>query len=92
MKLKKRAKQEPQHHMTERADGFYWRGADGAEHGPFPSLAEAEADLITDGAGADAGYEAGDLHEAESEIGVAGWIDPDSGMPAEDSIPRIEDH
>ena len=32
------------------------------------------------------------LQEAESEIGIAEWIDPDTGGPAEDSVPRIEDH
>ena len=38
-------------------------------------------------------YEPGEtLEEAESEIGVADWIDPDTGEPAEESVPRIEDH
>jgi len=32
------------------------------------------------------------LQEAESELGISEWIDPDSGVPAEDSVPRIEDH
>ena len=32
------------------------------------------------------------LEEAEDEIGVAGWIDPDTGEPAEEGVPRIEDH
>ena len=32
------------------------------------------------------------LEEAESEIGIANWIDPDTGEPAEESVPRIEDH
>jgi hypothetical protein len=36
--------------------------------------------------------EAPDLQEAESEIGVSEWIDPETGGPAEDSVPRIEDH
>jgi hypothetical protein len=33
-----------------------------------------------------------DLHEAEAEIGINQWIDPDTGVPAEDSVPRLEDH
>jgi hypothetical protein len=85
-----RKKSEPQQRVTERPDGFYWQGAeDGKERGPFATLGEAEGDML---AGGEADFEAGDLHEAESEIGVAEWIDPDTGGPAEDSVPRIEDH
>jgi hypothetical protein len=84
--------EEPQRRVIERPDGFYWRSVqDGEERGPFASLAEAEADMLSGGA-ADTGLEATDLQEAESEIGVAEWIDPDTGGPAEDSVPRIEDH
>ena len=36
--------------------------------------------------------DAGADREAESEIGVSEWIDPDTGDPAEDNIPRLEDH
>ena len=32
------------------------------------------------------------LREAESELGISDWIDPDTGGPAEDSVPHIEDH
>ena len=32
------------------------------------------------------------LQEVESELGISEWIDPDTGAPAEDSVPRIEDH
>ena len=32
------------------------------------------------------------LHEAEAELGISEWIDPDTGVPAEDSVPRLEDH
>jgi hypothetical protein len=32
------------------------------------------------------------LHEAEQELGISEWIDPDTGVPAEDGIPRLEDH
>lgn len=83
-------KKEPQRHVIERPDGFYWQAVDsGEEYGPFTTLAEAEADML---AGGDTGLEAPDLQEAESEIGVSEWIDPETGGPAEDSVPRIEDH
>jgi hypothetical protein len=32
------------------------------------------------------------LQDAESEFGISEWIDPDTGGPAEDNVPRIEDH
>jgi hypothetical protein len=81
---------EPQRHVIERPDGFYWQAADsGEEYGPFTTLAEAESDML---AGGESSLESTDLQEAESEIGVSEWIDPETGGPAEDSVPRIEDH
>jgi hypothetical protein len=81
---------EPQRHIIERPDGFYWLAVDsGEEYGPFTTRAEAAEDMLT---GGDTGLEPTDLQEAESEIGVAEWIDPETGGPAEDSVPRIEDH
>jgi hypothetical protein len=80
---------EPQEHVLERPDGFYWRSAKGEERGPFETLAEAEADLLSEGGE----YEPSDtLQEAESEVGISDWIDPDTGGPAEDSVPHIEDN
>jgi hypothetical protein len=78
--------------ILKRPDGFYWRPKSGELRGPFVTRAEAEADRLAGGA-ADGEFEAGEsLQEAESEIGMAEWIDPDTGVPAEDSVPRIEDH
>jgi hypothetical protein len=79
--------------VIERPDGFYWESRQGGEmHGPFQSLGEAEADMLVGGA-VEGEFEAGEsLQEAESEIGVSEWIDPDTGVPAEDNIPRLEDH
>lgn len=80
--------------VIERADGYYWEGKEGESHGPFTTLAEAEADLLAGGAAAeeeDAEVPEG-LQEAESELGISEWIDPDTGGPAEDNVPRIEDH
>ena len=78
-------------HIFERPDGFYWRSetAEG-ENGPFTTLAEAEADMQSGGEMQSADPEA--LQEAESELGISEWIDPDTGGPAEDNVPRIEDH
>ena len=78
--------------IVERPDGFYWHAADrSAEYGPFPTLREAAADMQA--ADDESNYEPGEtLEEAEDEIGISRWIDPDTGQPAEDSIPRTEDH
>jgi len=80
--------------VIERPDGFYWEAKKDETHGPFATLAEAEADKLADGGAAeeDEVEVPGTLQEAESELGVAEWIDPDTGGPAEDNVPRIEDH
>ena len=79
----------PQGRVLERPDGFYWE-AQGELYGPFATLAEAEADMLS--GGEPALEDPALLQEAESEIGISEWIDPDTGGPAEDSVPRIEDH
>ena len=78
--------------VIERPDGFYWESKQkGEAYGPFKTLAEAEADMLA-GGGAAEDLEAEGLQEAESELGINEWIDPDTGGPAEDNVPRIEDH
>jgi hypothetical protein len=84
--------EELQDRVIERPDGFYWESKQkGETYGPFPTLVEAEADMISGGAAAE-DLEAEGLQEAESELGINEWIDPDTGGPAEDNVPRIEDH
>ena len=83
--------------VLERPDGFYWESkATKGPRGPFETRAEAEADMLADGAAAEgvepADLEEGTLQEAESELGISNWIDPDTGGPAEDNVPHIEDH
>lgn len=78
--------------ILKRPDGYYWQAKGTEPRGPFATRAEAEADLLAGGAGAEE-FEPNDtLEEAESELGISQWIDPDSGVPAEDNVPRIEDH
>src|SRR3954447_19018281 len=79
--------------VIERPDGFYWESkAKGETYGPFASLAEAEADMLSGGASAAEDLEAESLQEAQSELGLNEWSDPDTGGPAEDNVPHIEDH
>lgn len=77
--------------FIERPDGVYWQAfAGGAEYGPFDTITKAAANAE---GREDTGYEPGEsVAEAESEIGIAEWIDPDTGAPAEESVPRLEDH
>jgi|SRR5690349_6290900 hypothetical protein len=85
------AKEEAAGRVIERPDGFYRENAQGEMVGPYATLAEAEADVLADGAAND-GDGADSLQEAESEVGISEWIDPDTGGPAEDNVPRLEDH
>jgi len=79
--------------IFERPDGFYWESKENKElRGPFETRAEAEADLLAGGGAADEFDPKDTLQEAESELGISEWIDPDTGGPAEDNVPRIEDH
>ena len=74
-----------------RPDGYYWQPAQGPEVGPFATMEEALAELEALGSGEEA--EPGEsLQEAEDELGIADWIDPDTGEPAEGlSTPRLND-
>jgi hydroxypyruvate isomerase len=74
-----------------RPDGYHWQAADGKqEFGPFETLDLAFADMQ---AADDETSEPGEsLEEAEGEIGISDWIDPDTGEPAEgQSTPRLHD-
>ena len=77
--------------IIERPDGFYWQSRDnGKEAGPFPTLLDAVEDMQYS---ADSDYEPGEsVEQAEAEIGIADWVDPETGELAEELAPRIEDH
>jgi hypothetical protein len=76
--------------IVERPDGFYWQAKDAErEYGPFATLLEAVQSMQAD----DRAPEPGEtLQEAESEIGIADFVDPETGEPAEESRPRLEEH
>lgn len=73
-----------------RPDGYYWVTVDGKQEvGPFVTLEEARADRHA--ADEDAPEPGESLQEAESELGIAEWIDPETGDPAEgQSRPHFE--
>lgn len=74
-----------------RPDGYYWRDQDGKqEFGPFETRELALADMGM--ADEEAPVPGETLQEAEDEIGIADWIDPETGQPAEgQSPPRLEE-
>lgn len=77
--------------VIERPDGFYWQDrSDGREFGPFPTRLEAAEDMEYND---ESDFEPGEtLAEAEHELGLSDWIDPDTGQLAEEGGPHIEDH
>jgi hypothetical protein len=77
--------------MIERPDGFYWQARHGArEYGPFTTLLEAVQDM--QGFDEEALEPVETLQEAESEIGISDWVDPETGEPAEQDGRYLEDH
>lgn len=76
--------------LIEHPDGFYWEEKlTGKLYGPFATLVEATEDMQYRG---DSDYEEGEtLQEAEAEIGIADWIDPETGLPAEGPTPHLVD-
>ncbi|MGZ8263140.1 MAG: hypothetical protein ACXW2I_03115 [Burkholderiales bacterium] len=77
--------------VTERPDGFYWQEKTGGrEYGPFDTLLEAVQDMQQSD---ESTFEPGETaDEARAEIGIADWIDPDTGEPAEEGGTRTEEH
>lgn len=76
--------------IIERPDGFYWQDKrTNDEYGPFATLLAAVGDMqLSDESALESGET---VEEAESELGIEGWIDPDSGELAEEVRPRIRD-
>jgi hypothetical protein len=77
--------------LVQHPDGWYWLTPDGRQQfGPYVNAEDAIAAM---NAAAEDALECGEtLDEAERELGLAEWIDPDTGELAEDSRTRIEDH
>lgn len=77
--------------VVHRPDGYHWQAPDGKqEFGPFATLEDALADMQS--ANPDAPEPGETLQEAEDEIGLADWVDPDTGELAEGlSTPHLHD-
>ena len=77
--------------ITERPNGFYWRAKGGnREYGPFATLVDTVFDAHSaEGPGPGPGET---LEEVESEIGIAAFIDSETGEPVEEERPCLEQH
>ena len=82
--------EDEQARLIERPDGYYWQNKFTEKlYGPFTTLIEAMEDTQYQ---EDSDYEEGaSLHEAEAEIGIADWVNPDTGELAEGSAPHFSD-
>ena len=77
--------------VVHRPDGYYWVAVNGKqEFGPFKTPELALADMQS--ASEEAAEPGETLQEAENELGVSDWIDPDTGELAEGlSTPHLVD-
>lgn len=72
--------------IVARPDGYHWLARDGKqEFGPFETLELAQQDM--DAADGGEREPALSLQEAEREIGIGEWLDPETGEPAEGPSP-----
>lgn len=73
--------------IVARPDGYHWIALDSRqEFGPFETIEAARADMLdAEADGAVPPVES--LQEAESELGIADWIDPNTGELAEGQSP-----
>lgn len=72
--------------IVKRPDGYYWTAPDGKQEiGPFGSYEDALADMQA--ADLESPEPGESLREAESELGISDWIDPETGEPAEGLSP-----
>ncbi len=74
-----------------RPDGYHWLAPDGKqEFGPFATLEDALTNMQA--VDAETSEPGETLEEAENELGIADWVDPDTGELAEGlSTPHLRD-
>jgi hypothetical protein len=80
--------------VIERPDGFYWQDElTDKFFGPFSTLLEAVQDMQSQSnSNSDGDFEEGEsLEDAEAEIGISNWIDPETGEPAVGLSPHLSD-
>ena len=77
--------------LVQHPDGWYWLADSGRQQfGPYATAEEALAEMSA--AGEEAIEPCETLEEAERELGISDWLDPETGEPAEGMHTRLEDH
>ena len=77
--------------LVRHPDGYYWLGVGGRQQvGPYDSAEAALADLHR--AEEEALEPEASLPEAEQALGLADWVDPETGQLAEATHTRLEEH
>lgn len=72
--------------IVDRPDGYYWQAPDGRQaFGPFETYESARAER--DRYDEERPTPGETLQQAESEAGIADWIDAETGEPAEGQSP-----
>jgi hypothetical protein len=78
--------------LIEKPDGFYWQDIFAEiRYGPFLTRFDAVQDMLEQDGLAE-GDDTLEADAAEDEIGIADWIDPDTGELAEESHTHISDN
>jgi|CXWL01.1.fsa_nt_gi hypothetical protein len=79
--------------VIEKPDGFYWQDIFAEKkYGPFATRFDAVQDMLEQDGLTEEEDELLEADAAEDEIGIADWIDPDTGEPAEESHTHISDY
>ena len=77
--------------IVERPDGFYWQDkVTDRLFGPFTNMHDAIDDMRFQSS-SDEFEDPDDLEDVEQELGIADWVDPDTGELAEDTQHHFED-
>ena len=84
--------EDDQAQVVERPDGFYWQDLLSKKlHGPFSTRPEAMQNMHARNGDS---YEEDDALEdadAESDIGMADWVDPETGELSEGALPHLSE-
>ncbi|NOU01964.1 MAG: hypothetical protein HOO95_10395 [Gallionella sp.] len=81
--------------VVEKPDGFYWQDIFAEKkYGPFLTRFDAVQDMLEQDGIAEEDEDGllESANSAEDEIGIADWVDPDTGELAEESHTHISDN
>jgi hypothetical protein len=84
--------EDDQDQVVERPDGFYWQDLLSKKlHGPFPTRPDAMHEMHARNGDSYEEDDTLDDADAETEIGMANWVDPETGELSEGSLPHLSE-